>query len=106
MADTPTSLKGLFQGLFPDTDGTMQGVVISLHPLKIRALNDDKLTIPASMLVVTQRLSDFKVTIGITDGGEESLTECTIYNALKQGDKVHLLPLKGGKQYLVLDRVM
>ena len=64
----PTSLKGLFQGLVPDPCGALQGKVISASPLKIQATNDDKLIIPASLLIVPKHLTNYSATVDISVG--------------------------------------
>lgn len=104
-----TSLKGLFQGLIPEAGGVLQGTVLSASPLKIQAVNDDKLVIPSSLLILPKHLTDYTVKAIITangeaDGGEEKTL--TVQNALKAGEKVHLLSLNNGKKYYILDRVV
>ena len=118
-------------------------------------VNDEKLTLNASILIVPKHLSDYTATVDImqekgsvnsktaTDGGhmhkyngntendgepdhnhgytgttEEtkhshilaSFNICkatmTVCNALKVGEKVHLLSFDNGKKYYVLDRVV
>lgn len=150
-----TSIKGLFQGLIPDACGVIQGTVTSVFPLSIRVVNDEKLTLNASILIVPKHLTDYTATVDIvqgkgavngntaTDGGHthdyEGNTEnggepdhthgykgktkeakhshslasfniysatMTVYNALKVGEKVHLLSFDNGKKYYVLDRVV
>lgn len=150
-----TSIKGLFQGLIPDACGVIQGTVTSVSPLSIRVVNDDKLTLNASLLIVPKHLTNYTATVDIvqgkgtvngktaTDGGHthdyEGNTESggepdhthgykgktkeakhshslasfniysatmTVYNALKVGEKVHLLSFDNGKKYYVLDRVV
>ena len=129
----PTSLKGLFQGLVPDPCGALQGKVISASPLKIQATNDDKLIIPASLLIVPKHLTNYSATVDISVGSgvlSSNTTSSgshdhsggahahplatfsirggsmTVYNGLKVGEKVHLLSLNNGKKYYVLDRVV
>lgn len=121
-----TSLKGLFQGLVPDPCGILQGKVISTAPLKIQAVNDKKLIIGALLLIVPKHLSDYTAEVDISIGGGNlaSATDMsdshshalksfslqkatlTLRNALKEGEKVHLLSLNNGKKYYVLDRVV
>lgn len=150
-----TSIKGLFQGLIPDACGVIQGTVTSVSPLSIRVVNDEKLTLNASILIVPKHLTDYTATVDIvqgkgsvnsktaTDGGHthkyngntenggepdhnhgyKGTTEeakhshslasfniykatMTVYNALKVGEKVHLLSFDNGKKYYVLDRVV
>ena len=57
MAGEETSIKGLFQGLAGDGVQVIQGVVKSTSPLKIQAVNDDKLTTQRSRYTGRQRRS-------------------------------------------------
>ena len=119
------SLKGLFQSLIPEADGIFQATVISVSPLKVQAINDAKLIIPASLLIVPPHLTDYTREVDIevgggtlyggTDTSDEhshyldsfSLTKgrITIKNALKKDEKVHLLSFDKGNKYYILDRV-
>ena len=127
-ADNPTSLKGLFQGLVPDPCGALQGKVISASPLTIQADNDSKLIINSLLLIVPKHLSNYEaiVDIEVGDGVLDAETDTAgedihnhklstytlkkgkikVYNALKVGEKVHLLSLNNGKKYYILDRVV
>jgi hypothetical protein len=58
------------------------GKVTSVSPLKVQVTN--QFTIPSSMLVVPERLTN---------------------GALKIGDKVALLRKQGGQSYFILDRI-
>lgn len=102
------------------------GTVISVAPLKVQITN--QLTIPESLLIVPQHLTDYsvdciftrtaKLTTGETlesnghthkleiqtDEGQES-TSFIIQNALKIGDKVALLRKQGGQSFFILDRI-
>ncbi len=72
------SIKGMFQKISQSGTDLIIGTVISENPLKVQALNDDKLIVRPT---VPARLSD-----------------------LKNGEYVHLLVLNGGKKYYALDR--
>lgn len=79
MSDNPggqTSLKGLFQGLVPDPCGILQGKVISASPLRIQAVNDEKLIINALLLIVPKHLTDYTATVDISVG-KGTLTSVT-----------------------------
>lgn len=102
----PTSIKELFQGLIPDQGGIIQGRVTSVSPLQIRAINDDKLTIGAVLLIVPKHLTDYKATADFAVPGGTYTGTITIHNGLKAGEKVHLLSLNNGKKYYILDRVV
>ena len=121
-----TSLKQLFQGMAGDGVEVLQGIVKSASPLKIQIVNDDKLTIGPNITYVPRHLTDYKTEISgpniqnyyYTGNSTESGTApvspshvhalgripVTVHNALKAGEKVHVLFFNHGKQYYVLDR--
>jgi hypothetical protein len=122
-----TSLKQLFQSMVPESIELLQGTVIQASPLKIQIVNDDKLIINERITIVPWHLTDYttKATYAKADGSLSSVTTAagegphthslstytltkgtiTVYNALKVGDKLHILALNNGKLYFVLDRV-
>lgn len=106
------------------------GKVISISPLKVQITN--LLTLPQSVLIVPQHLTDYTVDITVDwntesdthnhqatnqDGTQVSVLDdthshkvvgkkqVTIHNALKVGDKVALIRKTGGQSYFILDRV-
>ena len=109
------------------------GEVVSANPLRVKITN--QLTIPSTLLVIPEHLTNHTVTVTVewetqstgttTDGdgeqiegdGEETneLVDNThkisgtqtmiINNALKVGDKVALLRKQGGQSYFILDRI-
>ena len=101
------------------------GKVISVEPLKVQVTN--LFTIPESLLIVPERLTDYEIKITTSDygwktdsesggSGEDSFashnhtinqTERTlkVHGALKVGDKVALLRKQGGQSYFILDRI-
>ena len=121
-----TSLKQLFQGMAGDGVEVLQGIVKSASPLKIQIVNDDKLTIVPNITYIPRHLTDYKTEISgpniqnyyYTGSSTESGTApvspphvhalgripVTVHNALKTGEKVHVLSFNHGKQYYVLDR--
>ena len=121
-----TSLKQLFQGMAGDGVEVLQGIVKSASPLKIQIVNDEKLVIGPNIAYVPRHLTDYKTEISgpniqdcyYTGSGTESGTapvspphvhavgriKITVHNALKAGEKVHVLSFNHGKQYYVLDR--
>lgn len=119
-----TSLKQLFQGMAGKDVEVLQGIVKSTSPLKIQVVNDDKLTIGQNITYVPRHLTDYSMEVTIhwqtenSSGGSgdaafashshaiEGRKAITIHNALKVGEKVHLLSFNHGKQYFVLDRVV
>ena len=75
------------------------GEVTSTSPLKVRVTNN--FTIPSSLLIVPEYLTNHTVTIKLDD---ETKT-MTINGALKVGDKIALLRKQGGQSYFILDRI-
>lgn len=128
-----TSVKQLFQQMIPDGDELMQGTVIQTGPLKIQMDNDPKLIINERITIVPWHLTDYKTraTYQKMDGTLDSYTKedgqhadpiggphvhhlddfnlykgiIVVHNALRKGDKLHILALNHGKLYYVLDRV-
>lgn len=94
---TYTSIKSLLQGTLADASELLQGTIIATSPLKIQMVNDSKLVVTATSAIISERLTNYSV--------ESSIGTIEVYNALRVGDKVHLLALQGGKKYYVLDRV-
>lgn len=78
--DNPTSIKGLMQQMLPKGNDIVIGRVISVNPVRVQVINDEKLT---PLLIVPQRLSD-----------------------LHMGEYVHLLVFNNGKKYYALDRAV
>ena len=80
------------------------GEVVNVSPISVKLTH--QLTIPSSILVVPEHLTNHnvKITIPNDDGTEES-KEITMHNALEIGDKVALLRKQGGQLYFILDRI-
>jgi len=100
-----TSFKAMFQSMIPNAADLLQGTVTSIKPLKIQIANDSKLIISKLSAVIPRHLTDYKVTAEISDSFSKNNTIITVHNALKVGEKVHLIALQNGKKYFVLDRV-
>lgn len=119
-----TSLKQILQGMVGEDAEVLQGIVKQANPLKIQIINDDKLLIGPNVTYVPWHLTDYKTEVTIqweteekSGGSGEAAYEShkhgiagrkkiTIHNALKVGEKVHILSFNHGKQYFVLDRVV
>lgn len=121
-----TSLKQLFQGMAGEGVEVLQGIVKSASPLEIQIVNDDKLTIGPDITYIPRHLTDYKADISGPNiqnyyytgnnvgGGTAPVSpshvhaigkiQITVHNALKAGEKVHVLSFNHGKQYYVLDR--
>ncbi|GAC42270.1 DUF2577 domain-containing protein [Paenibacillus popilliae] len=74
----------------------MFGEVTSTNPLEV--LVDQRFTLPADFLILPESLTEHKVMVN----GQETV----IGRMLKAGDKLLLLRMQGGQQYLILDRVV
>ena len=70
------------------------GIVISVNPLKVNV--EQRLTLEADFLIQTDATKELKLTIGDT--------EYIVRRGLQAGDKVILLRVQGGQQYVILDR--
>lgn len=119
-----TSLKQLIQGMNQETTEIMQGTVIATGPLKIQMVNDEKLIINERITIVPRQLTDYEIDVTVNwnteneSGGSgdaafaahqheiKGRTKITVHNALKTGDKVHVLSLNRGKLYYVLDKAV
>ena len=118
-----TSLKQLFQGMAGNGVEVLQGIVKSVVPLKIQIVNDEKLTIGPNITYIPRHLTDYSTEVTVSwrtenaSGGSGDAAYAphshsiigrkaiTVHNALKVGDRVHVLSFNHGKQYYVLDRV-
>lgn len=118
-----TSLKQLFQGMAGNGAEVLQGIVKSVGPLKIQIVNDEKLTIGPNITYIPRHLTDYSTEVTVSwqtenaSGGSGDAAYAshshaitgrktiTVHNALKVGDRVHVLSFNHGKQYYVLDRV-
>lgn len=116
-----TSIKQVIQGLAQSGIDIIQGVVISVNPLKIKAVKDEKLVIKEDILIIPRHLTNYKTTFSLSKGAEGSVNgptvkgdalsdfsmngEIILNEALRNGEVVHILELDKGKRYIVLDRV-
>lgn len=79
--------------------GVYYGTVQSTSPLKI--VVEQKMTLTDKQLVLSSLVKDFKVDMTLNDTRQN----VTIHLGLKPGEKVMLLRVQGGQQFIVLDRV-
>lgn len=100
------------------------GIVISDSPVSVKITN--VFTIPSSMLVIPEHLTDYEIEITTSgydwetdkegDGGDGSVPphshkinqkekKLKVHGALKVGDKVAVIRQRGGQSYYVLDRL-
>lgn len=117
------SIKALIQGMSPSSVSIMQGTVIQVGPLKIQMDNDEKHIITERITIVPWHLTDYNTKVRVDwnteyraggggyaeyashNHGIVGVKPITVLNALKLGDKLHILSLNNGKLYYVLDRV-
>lgn len=118
-----TSIKALFQGMAGTGAEVLQGIVKSASPLKIQIVGDDKLTVGPNNVYVPRHLTDYDTEVTVQwqtesrSGGSGDAAFAShnhaisgrkairVHNALKVGERVHVLSFNHGKQYYVLDRV-
>ncbi|MBP1990205.1 DUF2577 domain-containing protein [Paenibacillus eucommiae] len=72
------------------------GTVSKIHPLEVSV--EQRFTLPEDFLIVTEQLTELKLVIGGI--------EHTIRRGLEVGDKVLLLRMQGGLDYIILDRMV
>lgn len=81
--DDQTSLIKLIRELMPPPPEAILGRVISEDPLEVQGVNDEKLKIFGSTLILSKRFRD---------------------EPLKLGEEIHILVFNNGKSYYALDR--
>ncbi|RRJ62396.1 DUF2577 domain-containing protein [Paenibacillus oralis] len=92
----------------------LYGTVTKINPLEVNV--DQRFTLDEDFLVVTERLSRYEVDLKhnhtyINDGSQSNTGDAlpdkiVIREGLKVGDKVLLLRVQGGQQYVVWDKVI
>ncbi|MEW8955616.1 DUF2577 domain-containing protein [Clostridium sp.] len=85
------------------------GEVLDIDNLKIKL--DQKLILPRDFFIVPESLTRYEVDLehnhSVPEGiSSNSLGKLVIREGLKQGDKVLLLRIQGGQQYVILDKVV
>lgn len=75
------------------------GEVVSVSPLRISI--NQKITIPASQLLLTNSVRDY--TVNCLDSGDKK--KIIFRLGLKKGEKVLMLRCDGGQKFIVLDRL-
>ncbi|MFP3917709.1 DUF2577 domain-containing protein [Lysinibacillus telephonicus] len=74
------------------------GIVIDVNPLKVQI--DQKLVLEKEHLKLTRNVKDF--TVEATMNGSKQ--NYTVHNSLKKGDKVTMIRVHGGQQYIIVDK--
>lgn len=91
------------------------GIVTGASPLAVSV--DQKMTLKAPMLILTNNVRDYTVEVDVIwtthPSGDPAHSHpvsgrktMTVHNGLKIGEKVLLLKMQGGQQYVILDRVV
>ncbi|WP_125153093.1 DUF2577 domain-containing protein [Clostridium rectalis] len=89
------------------------GEVINVDKLKIKV--DQKLVLDKDFFIIPESLTRYEVDLkhthnyidsSINSNIKTSLDKLLIREGLKQGDKVLLLRVQGGQQYVILDKVV
>ncbi|MGF7049167.1 hypothetical protein J2T13_003675 [Paenibacillus sp. DS2015] len=87
------------------------GTVSSISPLEISV--DQRLTLTEAFLVVPESMTRFEIDLkhvhkmsGLPDTDEALLDKLVIRKGLESGDKVILLRVQGGQQFVVMDKVV
>lgn len=101
--------------------GITYGEVVAVAPLKIQI--EQKLTLPEEFFQLTKAVTDHYVDVSVSHltesraggggyaefaghtHGYKGRKKILIHNGLTVGEKVILLQVQGGQQYIVLDRV-
>lgn len=84
------------------------GTVINASPIEIEV--HQKLRLTKEFLVLTERVTRYEVDLEHNHGGPTALagklTDTPIRTGLIKGDKVVLVRVQGGHQFVVLDKVV
>lgn len=76
-------------------------VVASDNPVSIRVGNDIRTTLPSSVLIITERLTNHTKQVRVN--GVVQTHE--FMNGLKKGEKVMVAVVQGGQSFFIIDRV-
>ncbi|RXI46260.1 hypothetical protein DP145_06690 [Clostridium tetani] len=81
------------------------GEVLSIEDFKIKV--DQKLILDKDFFIIPESLIKYEVDLKHNhDSNNTALGKLVIREGLKQGDKVLLLRVQGGQQYVILDKVV
>lgn len=85
------------------------GEVLSVDDLRIKV--DQKFILPKEFFVVPESLTRYEIDLSHNHTYADSTTGTSlnvvvIREGLKQGDKVILMRVQGGQQYVILDKVV
>ena len=80
------------------------GEVLSIENFKIKI--DQKRILDKDFFIIPERLTRYEVDLTHNHGSNNALGKLVVREGLKQGDKVLLLRVQGGQQYVILDKVV
>ena len=66
MSGTETSIKQIFQKMAGEKTAIVQGIVTSENPISISLVNDNLMSIPSSLLVVPEHLTNRRINVKVT----------------------------------------
>lgn len=80
------------------------GTVVSENPLRIKI--SDRITIEEDMILLTEQVLEKKINLKHKHEGVFSLqTKITIQEGLKKSDRVHLIRVSKGQQFIVISKI-
>lgn len=94
------TIQELARGQFPDSEDVrlVYGIVMTTAPLSVRI--DDKITIPADLIVLTPLCEKMVIDTGYID-----MPTIGLWRGLQIGDKVAMLRTAKAQQYVAFYRV-
>lgn len=75
------------------------GTVLSISPLEVQL--DQMLTLKEAQLKLTRAVMDHEVEMSLDGGAKQKYK---VHNGLIIGDKVTMIRVHGGQQYLIIDK--
>jgi hypothetical protein len=80
------------------------GEIIKDNPIEVKI--DQKLILPKEFFIIPESLTRYEIDLTHNHGGGSALSKVVIREGLNKGDKVLLLRVQGGEQYIILDKVV
>lgn len=80
------------------------GEIAKDDPIEIKI--EQRYVLPKDFFIIPEYLTRYEVDLTHSHGSGSALGKLVIRDGLKKGDKVLLLRVQGGQQYVVLDKVV
>lgn len=80
------------------------GEVLSIDNLQVKV--NQKLILPKDVLIIPESLTRYEIDLTHSHGEGSALDKIVIREGLKKGDKVLLIRVQGGQQFIIWDRVI